>query len=53
MARLASEGGRLDITERRKPQNGRIDLSRFAGVPVELRVATVPTTGGKEEIGAC
>src|ERR1039458_7844541 len=41
---------RLDITERRKPQDGQIDFSRFAPVPVELRVATVPTTSGLEDV---
>jgi type II secretory ATPase GspE/PulE/Tfp pilus assembly ATPase PilB-like protein len=40
----------LDITERRKPQDGKIDFSRFAQVPVELRVATVPTTSGLEDV---
>ncbi len=40
----------LDITERRKPQDGKIDFSRFAGIPVELRVATVPTTSGLEDV---
>jgi type II secretory ATPase GspE/PulE/Tfp pilus assembly ATPase PilB-like protein len=40
----------LDITERRKPQDGKIDFSRFAPVPVELRVATVPTTSGLEDV---
>ena len=41
---------RLDITERRKPQDGKIDFSRFGPAPVELRVATVPTTGGLEDV---
>jgi type II secretory ATPase GspE/PulE/Tfp pilus assembly ATPase PilB-like protein len=40
----------LDITERRKPQDGKIDFSRFGPAPVELRVATVPTTDGLEDI---
>ncbi len=40
----------LDITERRKPQDGKIDFARFAPAPVELRVATVPTTGGLEDV---
>jgi type II secretory ATPase GspE/PulE/Tfp pilus assembly ATPase PilB-like protein len=40
----------LDITEHRKPQDGKIDFSRFASVSVELRVATVPTTGGLEDV---
>jgi type II secretory ATPase GspE/PulE/Tfp pilus assembly ATPase PilB-like protein len=40
----------LDITERRKPQDGKIDFSRYGPAPVELRVATVPTTGGLEDV---
>ena len=40
----------LDITERRKPQDGKIDFSRFGSAQVELRVATVPTTGGLEDV---
>jgi type II secretory ATPase GspE/PulE/Tfp pilus assembly ATPase PilB-like protein len=40
----------LDITERRKPQDGKIDFSRFGPAAVELRVATVPTTGGLEDV---
>jgi type II secretory ATPase GspE/PulE/Tfp pilus assembly ATPase PilB-like protein len=40
----------LDITERRKPQDGKIDFSRFGPAKVELRVATVPTTGGLEDV---
>ena len=41
---------RLDITEHRKPQDGKIDFGRFAPVQVELRVATVPTTSGLEDV---
>ncbi|MEK7362143.1 MAG: ATPase, T2SS/T4P/T4SS family [Pseudomonadota bacterium] len=40
----------LDITERRKPQDGKIDFSRYGPAPVELRVATIPTTGGLEDV---
>ncbi len=40
----------LDITERRKPQDGKIDFSRFGPAQVELRIATVPTTGGLEDV---
>ncbi|MEK7437247.1 MAG: ATPase, T2SS/T4P/T4SS family [Pseudomonadota bacterium] len=40
----------LDITERRKPQDGKIDFSRFGPAAVELRVATVPTTSGLEDV---
>jgi type II secretory ATPase GspE/PulE/Tfp pilus assembly ATPase PilB-like protein len=40
----------LDIAERRKPQDGKIKFKRFGGLDVELRVATVPTQGGMEDI---
>jgi len=40
----------LDISERRKPQDGKIDFSRYGGLPLELRVATIPTTNGLEDI---
>ncbi len=38
----------LDIAERRKPQDGKIRL-RLSGQPVELRVATFPTSRGDED----
>jgi type II secretory ATPase GspE/PulE/Tfp pilus assembly ATPase PilB-like protein len=40
----------LDITERRKPQDGKIDFARFGPVKVELRVATIPTANGLEDV---
>jgi type II secretory ATPase GspE/PulE/Tfp pilus assembly ATPase PilB-like protein len=40
----------LDIAERRLPQDGKIKLSRYAPLDVELRVATIPTTGGNEDV---
>jgi type II secretory ATPase GspE/PulE/Tfp pilus assembly ATPase PilB-like protein len=40
----------LDISERRKPQDGKIDFSKFAPIKLELRVATVPTNGGMESV---
>jgi type II secretory ATPase GspE/PulE/Tfp pilus assembly ATPase PilB-like protein len=40
----------LDITERRKPQDGKIDFSRFGPARVELRVATIPTSNGLEDV---
>jgi type II secretory ATPase GspE/PulE/Tfp pilus assembly ATPase PilB-like protein len=40
----------LDITERRKPQDGKIDFSRFGPLKVELRVTTVPTKEGLEDV---
>ncbi|CAD5372497.1 Type II secretory pathway, ATPase PulE/Tfp pilus assembly pathway, ATPase PilB [Rubrivivax sp. A210] len=40
----------LDISERRKPQDGKINFSKFvAGVRLELRVATVPTHNNLED----
>lgn len=40
----------LDIAERRKPQDGKIDFSKFSPHKVELRVATLPTVGGLEDV---
>ncbi|MDX1512445.1 MAG: ATPase, T2SS/T4P/T4SS family [Gammaproteobacteria bacterium] len=40
----------LDVTERRKPQDGRIDLRRFSKTELELRVATIPVVGGEEDV---
>ena len=40
----------MDISEHRKPQDGKIDFSRFGGPPVELRVVTVPTARGLEDV---
>ena len=40
----------LDIAERRKPQDGKIQFKKYSGQDVELRVATVPTQGGMEDI---
>ena len=40
----------LDISERRKPQDGKIDFKKFGPLNVELRVATVPTTGQLEDV---
>ena len=40
----------LDISERRKPQDGKINFSKFAqGVKLELRVATIPTQNSLED----
>jgi len=39
----------LDIAERRKPQDGKIKF-RMPDREIELRVATVPTAGGNEDI---
>ena len=40
----------LDISEHRKPQDGKINFARFGGPKVELRVVTVPTHGGLEDV---
>ncbi len=40
----------LDIAEHRKPQDGKIDFARFGGPHVELRVVTVPTARGLEDV---
>jgi type II secretory ATPase GspE/PulE/Tfp pilus assembly ATPase PilB-like protein len=40
----------LDIAERRKPQDGKIDFKRFGPVDVELRIATMPTVGHMEDV---
>jgi len=40
----------LDISERRKPQDGKIDFKKFGPLDVELRVATVPTAGQLEDV---
>ena len=39
----------LDISERRLPQDGKIKFRRKGVQPFELRVATIPTTGGFED----
>jgi type II secretory ATPase GspE/PulE/Tfp pilus assembly ATPase PilB-like protein len=39
----------LDIAERRLPQDGKIKFKRKGIRPFELRVATLPTTGGFED----
>jgi type II secretory ATPase GspE/PulE/Tfp pilus assembly ATPase PilB-like protein len=40
---------RLDIAERRMPQDGKIKFRRKGIRPFELRVATLPTAGGFED----
>ncbi len=40
----------LDIVERRKPQDGKIKFKKYGGPDIELRVATVPTQGGVEDV---
>jgi type II secretory ATPase GspE/PulE/Tfp pilus assembly ATPase PilB-like protein len=41
----------LDISERRKPQDGKINFAKFAPkYSLELRVATIPTANGLEDV---
>ncbi|HDH98774.1 MAG TPA: tetratricopeptide repeat protein [Deltaproteobacteria bacterium] len=40
----------LDIAEKRLPQDGKIKFKTRSGRPLELRVATLPTTEGNEDI---
>ena len=40
----------MDISEKRKPQDGKIEFPMGGGRPLELRVASIPTTGGLEDM---
>jgi type II secretory ATPase GspE/PulE/Tfp pilus assembly ATPase PilB-like protein len=41
----------LDISERRKPQDGKINFSKFSKKHrLELRIATIPTANGLEDV---
>jgi len=40
----------LDITVRRLPQDGKIKFKKPGGEEMELRVATIPTAGGVEDV---
>jgi len=40
----------LDISEKRRPQDGKIKFKRFGPLDIELRVATMPTTGSIEDV---
>jgi len=40
----------LDISNKNKPQDGKINFRHFAPIDVELRVATIPTAGGIEDV---
>jgi type II secretory ATPase GspE/PulE/Tfp pilus assembly ATPase PilB-like protein len=40
----------LDISEKRRPQDGKIDFSKFGPARLELRVATIPTNNGRENV---
>ncbi len=41
---------RLDISEKRHAQDGKINFKEFGPAQIELRVLTIPTTGGFEDI---
>jgi type II secretory ATPase GspE/PulE/Tfp pilus assembly ATPase PilB-like protein len=41
---------KLDIAERRKPQDGKIKFRRKGLPAFELRVATIPVAGGYEDV---
>jgi len=40
----------LDISDRRRPQDGKIDFQQFGPAKIELRVATMPTANGLEDV---
>ncbi len=40
----------LDISEKRRPQDGKIKFRKFGPLDIELRVATIPSQGGVEDI---
>ena len=40
----------LDISEKRRPQDGKIQFRKFGPLNIELRVATIPSAGGVEDI---
>jgi len=40
----------LDISERRRPQDGKIKFKKYGPLDIELRVATIPSAGGMEDI---
>lgn len=41
---------RLNISEKRRPQDGKIEFMQQGGEKIELRIATVPTANGLEDI---
>jgi type II secretory ATPase GspE/PulE/Tfp pilus assembly ATPase PilB-like protein len=40
----------LDIAEKRLPQDGKIKFRKYAPLDIELRVASIPTSGGTEDV---
>jgi len=41
---------RLDMAEKRRPQDGRIKIDRGQGVEAEIRVSTIPTAFGEKTV---
>jgi type II secretory ATPase GspE/PulE/Tfp pilus assembly ATPase PilB-like protein len=41
---------RLDISERRRAQDGKVNFERFGPARIELRVVTIPTVDGVEDV---
>ena len=41
---------RMDISEKRKPQDGKISFKKFGPANIELRVATLPTANELEDV---
>jgi len=40
----------LDISEKRRPQDGKMKFKKWGPLDIELRVATLPTAGGMEDV---
>jgi type II secretory ATPase GspE/PulE/Tfp pilus assembly ATPase PilB-like protein len=40
----------LDISEKRRPQDGKIKFKKYGPLDIELRVATLPSAGGVEDV---
>ena len=40
--------GRMDVTDKRRPQDGRVKTKTHAGNEVEMRLSTMPTTFGEK-----
>ncbi len=40
----------LDTSERRRPQDGKISFRKYGPLDIELRVATIPSAGGVEDV---
>jgi type II secretory ATPase GspE/PulE/Tfp pilus assembly ATPase PilB-like protein len=40
----------LDISEKRRPQDGKIKFKKFGPLDIELRVASIPSSGGVEDV---